>query len=102
MRLGRKKYFLKSSQNGNILLSLYKLFQLRVISIKTLRTFWEKHADSQQQLKAWYQEAEKAIWKNSNELKAEYPSASILDDSRVCFNIKGNHYRLIVKINFVH
>jgi len=102
MRLGRKKYFLKSSQNGNILLSLYKLFQLRVISIKTLRTFWEKHADSQQQLKAWYQEAEKAIWKNSNELKAEYPSASILEDNRICFNIKGNHYRLIVRINFTH
>ena len=102
MRLGRKKYFPKCSRNGNILLSLYKLFQLRVIAIKTLRTFWEKHADSEQQLEAWYQEAEKATWKNTNELKAEYPSASILEDNRICFNIKGNHYRLIVRINFTH
>ncbi|MCC9043367.1 MULTISPECIES: type II toxin-antitoxin system HigB family toxin [Myroides] len=75
---------------------------MRVIAIKTLRVFWTKHADSEQQLKAWYQEAEKATWKNSNEIKAEYPSASILDDNRICFNIKGNHYRLIVKINFAH
>ncbi|MDM1398991.1 type II toxin-antitoxin system HigB family toxin, partial [Myroides odoratimimus] len=43
---------------------------MRVIAIKTLRVFWTKHADSEQQLKAWYQEAEKATWKNSNEIKA--------------------------------
>ena len=37
---------------------------------------------------------------HENELKNEYPSMSILEDSRVCFNIQGNKYRLIVKINF--
>ena len=35
-----------------------------------------------------------------NKLKKDYPSASILPDNRVVFNIKGNHYRLIVKINY--
>lgn len=35
-----------------------------------------------------------------NELKADYPSASIFKDNRVVFNIKGNTYRLIVKFNF--
>ena len=29
-----------------------------------------------------------------------YPSASILPENRVVFNIKGNHYRLIVKISY--
>ncbi len=33
-------------------------------------------------------------------IKREYPTASILGDNRVVFNIKGNNYRLIVKINF--
>ena len=51
-------------------------------------------------MKAWYQEVEKAKWNNLNELKLEYPNASILENNRVCFNIKGNNYRLIVKINF--
>ena len=37
---------------------------------------------------------------NPNELKKEYPSASILEDNRIVFNIKGNNYRLIVKINY--
>lgn len=72
---------------------------MRVIAKSTLREFWGKHADCEQQLKAWYQETEKANWKSFNELKKEYPSASVLNDNRVVFNIKGNTYRLIVKFN---
>ena len=73
---------------------------MRVIAKRTLRDFWTKHADSEQQLKSWYREIEKADWKNINELKSEYPNASILKDNRIIFNIKGNNYRLIVKFNF--
>ena len=73
---------------------------MRVIAKRTLREFREKHPDCEQQLKSWYRETEKAEWKNLNELKAEYPSASILEDNRIVFNIKGNNYRLIVKFNF--
>jgi len=73
---------------------------LRVIAKKILKDFWENLKDCEQQLKSWYQEASKARWKSPNEIKAEYPSASILSDNRVVFNIKGNNYRLIVKINY--
>lgn len=73
---------------------------MRVIAKRTLREFWEKHGDSEQQLKAWYNEAEQANWKTPNEIKKEYPSASILEDNRAVFNIKGNHYRFIVRINY--
>jgi mRNA interferase HigB len=75
---------------------------VRVIAKKTLRDFWEKHADSEQQLKAWYHETEQASWKTPHDIKKEYPSASILEDNRIVFNIKGNHYRLIVKINYAY
>lgn len=73
---------------------------MRVIAKKILREFWERHPDCEQQLKAWYQEASKAEWKSPSAIKREYPSASFLADNRVVFNIKGNHYRLIVKINY--
>ena len=73
---------------------------MRVLAKKILREFWEVHADAEQQLKAWYKEASIATWQNLNELKSEFPSASILNENRVCFNIKGTRYRLIVKINF--
>ena len=73
---------------------------MRVIAKKILREFWEKLKDCEQQLKSWYQEASSAEWKNSNEIKLEYPTASIIGDNRVVLNIKGNAYRLIIKINF--
>jgi mRNA interferase HigB len=59
-----------------------------------------KHPDCEQQLKAWYREAESAKWKGPKDIKVDYPSASIIEDNRIVFNIKGNHYRLIVKINY--
>ena len=73
---------------------------MRIISRKTLREFWEKHNDCEEQLKSCHRETEKSKWNNPNELKREYPSASILENNRIVFNIKGNKYRLIVKINY--
>ena len=74
----------------------------RVIALKTLREHWERknRADSEQHLKAWYHEAKKADWDNSNDIKAQYRNASIIGNNRVVFNICGNKYRLIVKINY--
>ena len=73
---------------------------MRVIAKRTLRNFWIKHADCEQQLKSWYRETIKAEWENINKLKSEYPNASILKNNRIVFNIKGNDYRLIAKFNF--
>lgn len=73
---------------------------MRVIAKKMLRDFWEKYADSEQQLKTWYKEASKANWSNPNEIKKEYAKASILKGGRVVFNIVGNKYRLVVDINY--
>jgi mRNA interferase HigB len=72
---------------------------LRIIAKRTLRDFWTLYPDAEQQLTAWFRETEKANWQSLNDLKKEYPSASILKESRVVFNIKGNNYRLIVKFN---
>lgn len=73
---------------------------MRVIAKKVLRDFWSKHPDCEQQLKSWYKEAEVANWKKPNDIRREYPGASILESNRVVFNIKGNNYRIIVKINY--
>ncbi len=73
---------------------------MRVIAFKTLREFWKKHADIEQQLRVWYAEAEKAEWLGPNDIKVRYPSASFVGNDRVVFNIKGNKYRLIVAIRY--
>jgi len=85
---------------GTCLIFVLNPLALRVIAKKMLRDFWEYHVDSEQQLKSWYREAAKATWQSPHEIKTEFPSASILGDQRVVFNIKGNNYRLIVKINY--
>jgi mRNA interferase HigB len=73
---------------------------MRVIAKKILREFWEKYSDSQEHLKTWYKEATRAEWDSPIDIKTEYPKASILKNGRVVFNICGNKYRLIVKINY--
>jgi mRNA interferase HigB len=73
---------------------------LRVIARRTLREFWIRHPDCEQQLKSWYREAGKGEWRTSNEIKREYPSASVLGDNRMVFNIKGSNYRLVEKVNY--
>lgn len=73
---------------------------MRVIARKTLRDFWEEHADAEQQLKAWFHEAEAAQWKSFADIKARYRSADVLPGNRVVFDIKGNNYRLVVKVHY--
>ena len=73
---------------------------MRIIAKKILREFWEIHTDCEEQLKTWYHETERANWQTPKDLKKDHASASFLKDNRVVFNIKGNHYRLIVRINY--
>ena len=75
---------------------------MRVIARRILREFWEqnKYSDSENPLKAWYKETEKAVWKNTQDIKKQYRNASFVADNRVVFNIHGNKYRLVVHINY--
>jgi len=73
---------------------------MRVIAVRTLKEFWRKHPETQNALRAWYQEVSKADWRNHGQLKSQFKNASVLNAKRVVFNIKGNDYRLIVDIEY--
>ena len=73
---------------------------MRIIAKRTLREFWERHADAEEPLLAWYREVVKEDWDTPAKVKEKYRSASIVGDNRVVFNIKGNDYRLVVRINY--
>ncbi len=73
---------------------------MRIIAKRVLRDFWGRYADAEGPLLAWYREVEKEDWDSPAKLKDKYGSASLVKDNRVVFNIKGNDYRLIVKINY--
>lgn len=72
----------------------------RIFAKSTLREYWEKQPDTEQYLKTWYDTAMGADWKSPTDVKQAYANASILKDSRIVFNIKGNSYRLKTKFNF--
>ncbi|MDB5985234.1 MAG: toxin RelE [Nevskia sp.] len=76
---------------------------MRVIALSTLKAFWStapKYQDAEAPIQAWYRDALKADWSTPAEVKAQYGNASILQSGRVVFNIAGNKYRLVVKINY--
>ena len=73
---------------------------MRVIKKRTLQDFWERNGDSKKSLEAWYAEAKNSHWQTSAEIKAQFRNASVLKNSRVVFNIHGNKYRLVVRINY--
>ena len=74
---------------------------MRIIAKRTLQNFWEHNPNSKQQLLAWYQVFDKNKFDNSNAIKSIFGSADFVRNNKVVFNISGNHYRLIVKINYV-
>jgi mRNA interferase HigB len=73
---------------------------MRVISRKKIEDFWRVYPDAEESLKSWYYEVIHAQWQKPEEIKRRYGSADILRGNRVVFNIKGNHYRLVVKIHY--
>jgi mRNA interferase HigB len=73
---------------------------VRVIAVKTIKTYYENNPKAKQALLAWNDEVENAAWNNPNELKMQFGNCSILNSKRIIFNIHGNTYRLIVDIEF--
>lgn len=75
---------------------------MNVISFKKLRDFYAVHPDSKAHLTSWFKTVRKAEWKDFNALKVDFRSADLVADNRLIFNIKGNNYRLVARINFEH
>lgn len=73
---------------------------MRVISKAVLVEFWIRHPAAKQSLQTWFEDATHAQWKTPQDIKLRYSSASFVATNRVVFNIKGNDYRLVVKINY--
>ncbi|WP_240040622.1 type II toxin-antitoxin system HigB family toxin [Pseudocnuella soli] len=58
------------------------------------------HADATDPLNNWYRVATKADWANFNEVREMYGHVDAVGNDLYVFNIKGNDYRLIVRIIF--
>jgi len=73
---------------------------VKVLVKKTIQYYIKKYPKAETQLMIWYTEFSRQKFTNFNELKTVYGNASIVNNNRVVFNIKGNDFRLVISINF--
>ena len=75
---------------------------MRIIAKSRLNLYWSQKAyrTAEQPLRAWYDEVKQAHWKTFNDIRNDFPQASIVGNGRVVFDIQGGAFRLIVKVEF--
>jgi mRNA interferase HigB len=79
---------------------------VRIIARRTLREFvamragHKDHAALKAAVDAWFDEARRARWRSTADVKRLYATASVVSSERIVFNIKGNDYRLVAAIDF--
>lgn len=73
---------------------------MEILGLLKLDKFKKKHANAVNPINAWILEVQAAKWETSQDIKNRYVTASFLAGNRVIFNIKGNDYRLVVKVKY--
>ena len=73
---------------------------MKILGLDKLDAFTRKHADTRSWIETWISVVEGAKWGSPQELKKRYSKASVLSDNEVFFDVKGDHYRLKVKIAY--
>jgi len=72
---------------------------MRIIKRGALEVFWQKHPDAKASLESWYAVVRSANWRTPADLKQVYHNADLVG-RRTVFNIAGNKYRLIARVNY--
>ena len=72
---------------------------MRVISRKPILEAARRHPDAGAALDNWYRITRKAAWRSLADTRKDFPHADFVEGLTV-FNIKGNHYRLIARVNY--
>ena len=72
---------------------------MRVISKGAILDFSRKHADAYVPLMNWYRITKRAEWESLADVRRDFSHADVVG-RRTVFNIKGNKYRLIARVNY--
>jgi mRNA interferase HigB len=75
---------------------------VQIIAKRTLREFWLRHVEAETPLKLWYARAARARWARPSDLRTQFgATVDFVAGNRAIFDIGGNKYRLVVKIDYV-
>ncbi len=73
---------------------------MRIITKGTLKDFWIRYPDAEQELKYWHQKIKESDYRSPNEIIRDNPAADVVGNNRIVFNICRNKYRLIVLFRY--
>ena len=71
-----------------------------ILGLPILEAFKKNNAASRGALGAWQVSVEREKWETPHDIRRMYSTADFLADNRVIFNIKGNSFRLVVKVRY--
>ena len=83
-----------------------RLSEMIVIGVDVVEAYFAKRAGyrgiraARSQFDAWLSLVGRAAWRYPEDVKATFPRASILKAGRVVFNVKGNDYPLIARVQY--
>jgi mRNA interferase HigB len=75
---------------------------MRIVGRKELDVFMQAHADVRPAISTWLARTASSSWHSPQDVLALYPRASIIRDGLMVFDVKGNDYRLAVRIDFAN
>ena len=73
---------------------------MRLIARSTLAEFGDRHPETRPSLAHWMSVTKAAAWMNTNEVRASFSKAKVLNGERVRFEVAGGDYRMIVAFDF--
>ena len=71
---------------------------MKIAGTYRLQRFWRRRPEVKELLEAWLYAIEQSDWDTPAKVREEHPRASIVGKDRVVFRIRGNRYRMVVKI----
>jgi mRNA interferase HigB len=73
---------------------------MRIIARSSLVAFWERHPETKASLTHWLMVTKSANWQLVSDVQAAFSKAKALNGERVCSEVAGGDYRLIVAFDF--
>lgn len=73
---------------------------MKLIGLEVIDEASRLHPTAKKPLSTWRALVEEAKWDNPHQLKAQFGKADTIGGKQVVFNIKGNDFRLLVKVDY--
>jgi len=74
--------------------------EMRIIKHKTLKDYYTEHPEIKGALESWFYEVKREIWRNPEDVRANFSKARTIPGNRIVFNILRNRFRLVVKVEY--